>query len=244
MKLNNASEKPLYYQLKQIIKEEISRGKYLPGEQLPPEATLCETYGVSRITARRAISDLVEEGILTRQQGKGTFVKEVKVKRELISVGGFSEITTASGKKPSSQILSNTIVQADDYLTSIFHIQSGDPVLKLHRLLYIDNDPFIIETSYYPLERLPGLEQHIGESTSTYAILKNRYNIDITRSEKTLDIVFATNYEAELFKCDASTPLYAIEKLAFDQENRPIHMSQSLFLTTKVKFTLSIDKSN
>ncbi|AFC31781.1 DNA-binding transcriptional regulator FrlR [Paenibacillus mucilaginosus 3016] len=244
MKLNNTSQKPLYSQLKQILKEAILRGTYKAGQQLPPESELCETYGVSRITARRAISDLVEEGILHRQQGKGTFVKETKVKRELISVGGFSELTMASGKTPSSQILSNTVMAADETLAAEFGIPAGDPVLKLHRLLFIDNEPFIIETSHYPLRHLPDLEKHIGESASTYSILKSRYGAEMSRSVKSLEVVFASEYEAELFRCDRGAPLFVIEKKSSDKSGRVLHLSHSLFMTSKVIFTLDTDKAD
>ncbi|WP_248927917.1 GntR family transcriptional regulator [Paenibacillus hamazuiensis] len=243
MKLNNASEKPLYFQLKQIIQEDINRGTYKAGQQLPPESELCETYGVSRITARRAISDLVEEGVLHRQQGKGTFVKETKVKRELISVGGFSELTVESGKKPSSQILSTAIIPADERLAETFELPEGDPLLKLHRILYIDNEPLFIETSHYPLRHLPDLEKHIGESPSTYDILKKKYNVKLTRSLKTLEVIFASEYEAGIFHCDRGTPLFAIEKRSYDEAGRPIHLSNSVTLTSKVIFTIDTDKS-
>ncbi|MEH7121154.1 UTRA domain-containing protein [Neobacillus vireti] len=241
MKLNDASHNPLYYQLKQLIKEEINRGTYQPGQQLPSESHFCEKYGVSRITARRAITDLVKEGILFSLQGKGSFVKESKVKRELVSVSGFTELTTASGKTPSSQILSSTIIIPNEQLMSVFKMKPKEQLLKLHRLLSIDKQPFIIETSYYPLKHLPDLEQFIGEKTSTYKILKDKYNVDIIRSEKTLDVVTATEYEANLFQCNVSTPLYLIEKVAYDQQERPIHLSQSLFVTTKVSFTFTVE---
>ncbi|KWX69473.1 transcriptional regulator [Paenibacillus riograndensis] len=243
MKLNNLSQKPLYFQLKQILKEDVERGVYKAGQQLPPEAELCEMYGVSRITARRAITDLVEEGILHRQQGKGTYVKEAKVMRELISVGGFSELTTASGKTPSSQILFNKVIQADEKLAKTFNIAPHDPILNVHRLLFIDNEPFIIETSYYPLNLLPDLEKHIGESASTYSILKKRYNVELCRSQKTLEVVAASEYDADLFRCDRGTPLFAIEKASFDKSDRLIHLSNSLYMTNKVIFTIDTKKS-
>ncbi|WP_010277928.1 GntR family transcriptional regulator [Paenibacillus senegalensis] len=239
MKLNNASDKPLYLQLKQIIMDDIKSGKYQAGEKLPPENELCEQYGVSRITARRAIMDLVDEGILHRKQGKGTFVKDWKVKREIISVGGFSELTTASGKLPSSQILSTNLIEADEKLAEIFSMTDDKRLLRLHRLLYIDNEPFIIETSYYPLASFPDLEQHISESPSTYGILKNRYGIEITRSDKLLDVVLASNEAVELFRCDVGIPLYAIERTSYDQKERPVHYSYSLLMTSKVKFVIN-----
>lgn len=110
MKLNISSEKPLYLQLKEHIKSEINMERYMPGQKLSTETELCEEYGVSRITARRAITDLVEEGVLIKKQGKGTFVREVKHKRELISVGSFSELTSSSGNEPNTKILSINII--------------------------------------------------------------------------------------------------------------------------------------
>lgn len=242
MKLNVSSQSPLYLQLKQIIKDDISRGVYKAGQKLPPEAEIGKTYGVSRITVRRAITDLVEEGILHSQQGKGSYVRELKEKRELISVGSFSDMTTMSGKTPSSQILSNLVIEADDKLASSFNIQLNDPVLKLHRLLFIDNQPFIIETSFFPLDILPDLEKHIGESPSTYHILKERYGVEPAFSEKTLEVILATEYESSLFHCDRGTPLYLLGKITYDQQDRPVHYSQSVYMSSKVIFTINSGK--
>jgi GntR family transcriptional regulator, frlABCD operon transcriptional regulator len=242
MKLNNTSEKPLYFQLKQVLKEDILRGKYKPGEKLPPESEICKAYGVSRITSRRAITDLVQEGILYSMQGKGTFVKELKEKRELISVGGFSELTSASGKQPSSQILSSQVIQATEQLSEKFRISLGNPILKLHRLLFIEEAlPFIIETSFFPLDQLPHLEKHIGAS-STYQVLKEKYNIEFSRSEKTLEVVSASEYEANLFQCDLGFPLFSIEKLTYDLQSRPIHFSQSLYMTNRLVFNIDVEQ--
>ncbi|WP_217595079.1 UTRA domain-containing protein [Cohnella sp. GbtcB17] len=242
MKLNVSNQNPLYLQLKQIIKEDISRGVYKAGQKLPPEAEIGKTYGVSRITVRRAITDLVEEGVLHSQQGKGSYVRELKEKRELISVGSFSDMTTASGKTPSNQILSNLIIDADEKLAETFRIAVGDPVLKLNRLLFIDNEPFIIETSYFPLAHMPDLEKYVAASSSTYQILKSKYGIEPAYSDKTLEVVLASDYESGLFQCDRGTPLYLIDKITYDKQDRPLHYSQSQYLTSKVIFTIHTGK--
>ncbi len=96
--LNNGSSKPLYIQLKQILTDDIKKGIYSPSIKLPTESELCSKYNVSRITVRKAILDLVDEGYLVRQQGKGTFVKSPKLKRELIAVNGYSEFMESTGK--------------------------------------------------------------------------------------------------------------------------------------------------
>lgn len=242
MKLNVSSQSPLYMQLKQIIKEDIQKGVYQPGQKLPPEAEIGSTYGVSRITVRRAISDLVEEGVLHSQQGKGSYVRESKEKRELIYVGSFSDLTTASGKTPSVQILSNRIISADEKLAETFRIKTGDPVLKLQRLLFIDNQPFIIEVSYFHLGLMPEIEKFIGESLSTYQVMKNRYDIEPAYSEKTLEMILATEYECSLFHCDRGTPLYQLDKVSYDNQDRPLHYSQSIYVASKVIFTINTGK--
>lgn len=242
MKLNVTSQSPLYMQLKQIIKEDIQKGVYQPGQKLPPEAEIGSTYGVSRITVRRAISDLVEEGVLHSQQGKGSYVRESKEKRELIYVGSFSDLTTASGKTPSVQILSNRIISADEKLAETFRIKHGDPVLKLQRLLFIDNQPFIIEVSYFHLGLMPEIEKFIGESLSTYQVMKNRYDIEPAYSEKTLEMILATEYECSLFHCDRGTPLYQLDKVSYDNQDRPLHYSQSIYVASKVIFTINTGK--
>ncbi|UFJ39937.1 GntR family transcriptional regulator [Brevibacillus humidisoli] len=123
MKLNKTSLKPLYEQLMDAIKKDINEGVYSIGAQLPAETELCEKYGVSRITTRRAITELVEQGILRKLHGKGTFVTSNKLKRELIAVNGFTEFLLQSGKDPHIRILSKKVVpaswrQAEVYLAS------------------------------------------------------------------------------------------------------------------------------
>lgn len=96
----------------QIITDDIKKGVYSPTAKLPTENELCTKYNVSRITVRKAILDLVEEGYLIRQQGKGTFVKSPKLKRELIAVNGYSEFMESTGKKPKHHVLSHDIIPA------------------------------------------------------------------------------------------------------------------------------------
>ncbi|PYI51348.1 UTRA domain-containing protein [Paenibacillus flagellatus] len=243
MKLNNTSQEPLYLQLKNIIKEDIHRGNYKAGEQLPPEEELCETYGVSRGTVRKAIMDLVGEGILKRHQGKGTFVREESmIKRELFSMGGYSETATTTGEPLRPHILSCSVIGADDYLASFFRVEPGDRILELKRAHYIRDEVLIFETAHYSLDRFPGLERFILESPSTYSTLKRRYNIEMTYSEKTLELAYATEEEASILNCDPGTTLYVIERKSYDDDNAPIHISSSLYKTNRVKFTITVNQ--
>ncbi len=240
-KLNTASQIPLYHQLKQIIIEDIESGKYEVGEQLPTEIELCDYYNVSRITVRRAISDLVDEKVLYKKQGKGTFVSEAKIERELISTGSFSDITTESGKEPSTQILETTIKVPTKELCEALEITPNENVLELKRLLSIDGEPFIIEISHYAMSRFPNLETYISSNQSIYKILRKYYDVEIVKAEKTLDVKFSNEEQSEIFECDPNSVLYLLRKTAFDKNSEVVHVSNSFFLASKVTFRFTVN---
>jgi GntR family frlABCD operon transcriptional regulator len=239
VKLDAASLKPLYMQLKDVLEADIMSGKYQAGEQLPSEPELCRVYGVSRITTRRAILDLVEEGILHRQQGKGTFVTEGKMKRELICVNGFSRSIQQMGKVPHIQILSSKVMMADQTIADMLAITEEAIILKLHRLHFLDYVPLALETGYYSLERFPNLEKYIGESISTYDLLKQQYQVQPACNRKTINIRPATSEAADLLQISQGESLFEMEEQVFSKEGRPIHYSISLLPANRVTFTLS-----
>ncbi|MFC0559136.1 GntR family transcriptional regulator [Halalkalibacter alkalisediminis] len=239
MKLNSSTSQPLYIQLKEIIKSDIKSGQYTSNQQLPTETDLCDQYSVSRITARRAITDLVEEGFLERRQGKGTFVKRRSYKRELISVNGFSEHMLQVGRKPRSQVLSCLIISANEKTADSLSISTGDPILELKRINYIDSEPFGLDTSYYSLTRFPRLERYITQSDSTYQTLSTHYNIEIAHNSRILNVVFANHNQAELLNCDLGTPLFYTEKIAYDKDMIPIHSSSLYIQADKATFTIN-----
>lgn len=243
MKLNNnISANPLYVQLKEAIKRDINNGKYKIGAQLPTEAELCEMYGVSRITTRRAITELEEEGILKKQHGIGTFVTQSKIKRELFSINGFSEFLLQSGKTPRTKIISTIAIGATKWLAETLKIEDKDPVLEVRRLHLIDNEPIHLETSYYPLDRFPNLDKHLDESSSIYSILKDRYNVRAVKNDKTLNVTSPTIEQAVLLNCTQDIALYEVEKIAYSKGKVPIHYTLSFLPTSKVTFTITTDR--
>jgi len=243
MKLNKTSLKALYEQMMDDIKKDINEGVYSIGEQLPPETELCEKYGVSRITTRRAITELVEQGILQKFHGKGTFVTNNKLKRELIAANGFTEFLLQSGKEPHIRVLSKKIVPATARQSEIILVERQDPLLELKRLHLIKDEPIHYETSYYSLKRFPDLDKHIGESHSTYRVLKEEYGIQAVRNTKTINFASATDEQAKLLRCTQDIPLFEVEKIAYDQNGVPIHFSLSLLPSNKVSFTITMDSA-
>jgi GntR family transcriptional regulator, frlABCD operon transcriptional regulator len=244
MKLNNSSSRPLYSQLMQNILNAIETGVYNPGEKLPNEADLCEIYGVSRITVRRAIQELAEEGYLERKQGKGTFITRTKLARELISVDGFTDFSMKIGKNPSKRILACDEIAATPSIAESLQLEVGSPVLKLERIMFIDNEPFLIDVAHYSLERFPNLTFRIHEYPSSYDALKFIYEVDPKKgsSKKTLTVTSATSKDAEYLKCDVGDTLYNIDKTVYDTNLKPIHISNFKVPTTLVAFTITTEQ--
>ncbi|MDM5340325.1 UTRA domain-containing protein [Fictibacillus enclensis] len=241
MKLNNASSLPLYEQLMINIKDEMDKGVYKAGDRIPNEAELCDLYSVSRITVRRAIQELVEEGLLERKQGKGTFVSRKKVARELITVEGFSDFSKQLGVNSSKKVLECKEIKATKQVAEALQIEVGSPVLNLSRLMFIDDMPFTIDIVHYSLIRFPKLMENIFEYESTYDVLKNIYQVNMqkTSSTKILTAVPASTTEAEYLDCDPGAMLFNIDKTVFDDQGVPIHISTFKVPTTHIAFTIS-----
>ncbi|WP_411738558.1 GntR family transcriptional regulator [Peribacillus sp. S4] len=243
MKLNTHSSTPLYMQLKQSIIEDINKGIYSPGERLPTETELCDIYGVSRITVRKAVLDLVEEGLLIRQQGKGTFVQYPKVKRELFAVNGHAEYMSELGKIPQTKILSFGIIPAPANISKSLEITPESDVLELQRILYYDNQPLTLEISHYSLKVLPNLNEHVHNSVSMYDIIKHKYNITPVHNTKLLNMVLANADEAKFLECEVGDPLFKVEKVAYDAKKQPIHSSYLYYPANRVTFTIDSSMS-
>src|SRR5260370_13733399 len=138
---------PRYYQLREIMRERIRSGEWKPGDLIPSERELGETYGISRMTARQAITDLVNEGLFYRERGKGTFVSQRKVTHQLIHLTGFTEDIRARGQRPGTKVISATMQLADEETAEKLRISLGTPIFRLQRLRLADGEPLAIELS-------------------------------------------------------------------------------------------------
>jgi GntR family frlABCD operon transcriptional regulator len=232
--INEKAASPMYFQVRERLLTDLNNEEYSRGDQLPTETELCQIYGVSKITIRRAVSLLVEEGILSRQQGKGTYVTNKKIKNEVISVGGFSEYKD----NHHSRVLSSSIIKASAEEAAMIGVPQGDPILRLNRLIYIEDVPLVIDYSYYSQKKFPDLEKFIGESMSTYAILKKKYSVEPVSQERTIDVVFATKEKADLLKLGISASLFKMEKTVYDANDCIIHSSLLYMPTSKVTLTV------
>ena len=205
---------PMYFRIEQGILEQMQAGELKPGDQLPSEAELAEQHGVSRITAKRALDDLVQQGLAYRQQGRGTFVARARI-REISGFRSFSEDIRARGLTPSSSILMFKDVLPDSDTRAWLHLAEGERAFLLKRVRCADGDPVAIESAYLPCRICPALIQEDMANSSLYEILQSKFGITPTWADSEIEAREATREEATLLKMKAGHPVLAARRITF-----------------------------
>ncbi|GHT69050.1 putative HTH-type transcriptional regulator YurK [Spirochaetia bacterium] len=236
LRFNNAS--PLYEQLKQSILHEIMTDTYKYGERLPSETELSEKYGVSRITVRRTIAELVEGGYLSSQQGRGTFVKYYKNHQELLAFNSFIDNSTIYHLERN--ILSKEYIEADAALGEALDVPQGTSIIKLRRLFLEGGRPYSLDTAYFLDELYPGLFKLLKDNISTLELLNSHYHTKFFKANKSLEAIRAGQDEAALLDCVPGEPLFSVHKTYYDRLDRPVHYSHYLILGNRCKYTLTV----
>src|SRR6266446_4176984 len=150
--MSGAQESLLYSRVETVLASEISDGDLNVGDQLPTEDSLISRFGVSRITVRRAIQNLVSRGLVEIRRGKGTFVAAPKITQELTELSGFVEDMHALGRKPTARVIGKEIVTADANVASQLALTKGEHVVRNSRVRLEDGTPLSFDETYLPLE--------------------------------------------------------------------------------------------
>ena len=148
--MNSREATPLYQKLRDILRKQVEDGRFLPGQAIPSERDLCQQYQISRITVRQAIAEMINEGVLYRQQGKGTFVARRKVNQGLSRIVTFRRTVMDIGMKPSTRILFHGLLPAGLEVANILKLPDAGQVLKIVLLGQGDDHPLVVYESYFP----------------------------------------------------------------------------------------------
>jgi len=215
MPLDEKSFVPLYYQLTEELRENIENGEWPPNSLIPSETELCEKYKVSRGTVRQALSQLVQEGLLYRKQGKGTFVAEPKITQQLNRFYSFAQDMREKGLRPSSLLLQKEKILPDSYIKNILGLKEEEMVYKIMRLRLADEEPLILETSYLVEELFPDLDKEDVEKVPLYDIILKKYRIKITRAKETFEPVLIDEFEAKKLKIPVGSPALLVKRITY-----------------------------
>jgi len=232
---------PRYYQLKEIMREKIEAGEWKPGDLIPSERELCEQYGISRMTARQAITELVNEGLFFREQGRGTFVSHQKITQQLIRLTGFTEDIKARGQQPGTRVLLAQMCTPDEAAITRLRIKANQPVFHLRRLRLANDEPLALESSHLSFmgcERL--LEEDLGQSL--YALLEKKYGLPLIEAEQELEAGIATAEEAQYLKIPVGSPVLYIRRTTYTERNIPVEFASSVYCGHKYTFYVNLKR--
>ena len=222
--LDDAHALPLYQQLQRALRDAIENRILGPDDALPPERDLAEDLCVSRITVRKAIDGLVEEGLLVRRQGSGTFVSN-RVEKNFAKLTSFSEDMRARGRKPRSVWLNRARRHGDAGRVAAAAIQPGTPVYRFHRIRYADDVPMALEYATVLASCLPSLD---AVESSLYEALERTGNRPV-RALQRLRAVLFTAEQAKLLKAQRRDAGLLVERLGFLKDGRAVEFSQSYY---------------
>ncbi|HZS87876.1 MAG TPA: GntR family transcriptional regulator [Chloroflexota bacterium] len=214
---------PYYYQLGQLLRQEIEVGFLLPNSPIPSEYELCATYGVSRTVVRQALGDLVAEGLLYRVKGKGTFVAPRKLEEKFVQRSdGFYREMTARGLTVTTAVLEQRVVPPPPHVRQALRLAEGDGVIKLDRLRSIDGNILLFVQTYVPAVLCPDLADADLSSGSLYALLRERYGLSVASGTRTVEAVLAHPPLTALLGVARGNPLLKIDSISFMADGRPL----------------------
>jgi GntR family transcriptional regulator len=233
---------PLYYQIEQFLREQIESGELKPGDQILTEEKLRLKFGVSRATVRRAIADMVYEGLLERNYSKGTVVTQPKITQGLFEATSFTSDILKSGKVITTKILEFKRISGDKSLNQIFSLEKEDLLHFLKRVRYVDDIPVCVEETFMPVKLLPDLSLDFfteeGLSQSTYHVLQEHYNIVIRHIDDTMSAETAGEKDAILLDIPNNSPVLLRQRISYDSWDRPLAYSSGRYII-KVNFSFN-----
>jgi GntR family transcriptional regulator len=225
----NSSSGPLYRQTAEFLRSRIAQNVWGQGDRLPSESQLCQEFGVSSITVRRAVATLVAEGLLVRLQGKGTFVSNdhaiVQGPPQLTS---FTEDMHLRGWRSSARLVALRTERAPAAIGTKLGLTPGALVTLVTRVRLADDLPVAIQTAYVPALLFPGLEEHDFRSGSLYEIFEHSYGCKPANATEVYNASMVTAAEAELLKVDPNSPAFRVERLTTDSTGRRIELVESV----------------
>ncbi len=244
MKLDASSPEPLYQQLKLMLKKEIAGGKLKPHDRLPSERELCKKYHLSRTTVRQTIGEAVNEGLLYRIHGKGTFVAQPKIDQGLVKITDFKETMQLRGLKPSMKILNMEVVSADVALAGILNLDMDDEVLHLKLLGLADDQPMILSDVYLPSllarEQVEKLVETAGRGELFSMFIRYHQSTGNTPevSHQTFEATVADDVTKGLLRVDKGAPLFLLTAIIYSREGKPIEYRSSYYRGDRYKFNI------
>lgn len=239
---NTSSNIPLHHQLYCHIRDCINSGEYLPHDKLKSESEMQKEYGVSRITVRRAITDLAYDGLVRKIHGKGTIVLPRKNQRDITNLSSFSSDAKTKGARPGSIILKFDIVSANVKISTALKISLDEQVYFLKRLRTINGEILSLQNTYITSRKdLQFKREDFTENSSLYEMLEVR-GIQLDCADETIETFPPPqDIRTQLFLEENQWVFYK-ERTTYDIQGFPIEFSENYYIADKYRYFIHITK--
>ncbi len=244
-KINFESPIPYYSQLCDILLENINLGTWKVGDSLPTQLELCEQYGVSKAVVRQELKSLEDEGKIIQRRGKVACVAEPKISGRLLqNLAGTYQDMIELGYYPTTKIILNHMIQADQRVAKRMGIELGTEVIELVRLRFIKDEPFVLIFNYLPYSLCPDILNMDLTGKSLLAELKHNYGIVLVSSKRSIEAVIANDYESKLLNIRKGSPLLLFNSSSFMQGGEPAGTTKALFRGDRARFDVEVGQIN
>lgn len=207
---------PKHYQLSQILRQRILRGDFSPGEKIPSEWQLSQTFNVSRGTVRKAIDTLLHEGLLRTEQGQGTYVVEDPWhNRPFLFLSNFNEDMTRQNQTPRTTLIEKRIFSAPSSVLHRLSLAKGEEIIYISRLRWVNDFPKVYEQRYLAKRLCPNLIEEDLENQSIHELLVKKYRLPLVRAMLSIEAHVLNEEEATLLQTEAGKAAFYLERLTY-----------------------------
>lgn len=232
---------PLFRQVYTAIIDAIERGDLKDGDRLPTERVLSERFQVSRATIRRAVSELVAEGRISPEVGRGSFVHARQLEDSLTSLISFSDLARERGLTPSARVIRAGFRPASPEESAVLNLQTHGMVFDLLRVRYLDGNPVALDHSRIPESAAKGFDTVDFEVQSVYELLVQGgyppYFADVIVSAAT-----TSRESEELLETEPNAPLIVCKSISFDSERRTIELGEIAYRADRYQIHTSLQR--
>ena len=239
MNLLRRGPTPYYHQIGAIIREKIANGELRSGERIPSEEELRQMFEVSRATVRQALQNLEHDGLISRQPGKGSFVRCGPETVAEVKVTCLLDDLIALGVPAENRVASTAVVRASNVVAEALAITPGEEVFTFQRIVEVDGDPFAASRGFLPL----WMKDHLDESDLADAqmlkTLERACGVQPDRADQVLEAVMADASQANLLNVNAGAALLSCTRSTFDRNNTGLEHSVTLYRSDRTRFQIS-----
>ena len=238
MGVDKQSLLPLHLQIRNVLKSEIQNGAYT--DKIPTEFELMERFEVSRSTVRQAIANLVDDGVLEKKQGIGTFIASRPIEEWLGNLSSFIDIVKGMGSVPSIKLLNQGIAEEPKEIAQTLDV---DRFFFIHRLRLADGIPLVVEKQYYPLNLGLELAMHDLNNVSTYDILESKMGQVLWDARQLITCTVPTNEEKGLLNLDSDACCAILsERFVNNQNGELIEYERSIYRADMYAFHINLTR--